>query len=328
MLLLVPHLFPDPHLLESVQGLRLPALETLLGRGRLDRFAAEGVEGALCKALGVERQQDWPIAPIALLADGGVAGDTYWLRADPVHLRVMRDHVVLADSDALALTREEADVLCAAVGAHFGTNLSPLPLHPQRWYLPFPQAPDLLTVPPSLAVGRNIEATQPHGADARRLRAVLNELQMLLHEHPLNLAREARGALPVTSLWPWGGGRLPAAPASRIPVYADEFEARAIAAFCGTPARPLPSRLKAIEADAVVVLDTLAKYGQTGDALGWREALIDLEHDGFVPLRQQLRKMGARGLHIVDPVHGRALHLNSRDTWRVWKRPRPLGPTA
>jgi hypothetical protein len=190
--------------------------------------------------------------------------------------------------------------------------------------LPFPQAPNLLTVPLSLAVGRNIEATQPHGADARRFRAVLNELQMLLHEHPLNLAREARGALPVTSLWLWGGGHLPVAPGSRIPLYADDFEAKAIAGFCGTPARPLPSHFDSLECDAAVVLDTLATCGQIGDALGWRQALIDLERDWFVPLRQQLRKIGARGLQIIDPVHGRALHLDSRDAWRVWKRPRPL----
>ena len=29
---------------------------------------------------------------------------------------------------------------------------------------------------------------------------------MLLHDHPVNIAREARGCLPVTGVWFWGGG--------------------------------------------------------------------------------------------------------------------------
>ncbi|HSC98716.1 MAG TPA: hypothetical protein VLI21_07425, partial [Casimicrobiaceae bacterium] len=33
-----------------------------------------------------------------------------------------------------------------------------------------------------------------------------NEIQMLLHEHPVNAAREARSEPPVTGIWFWGGG--------------------------------------------------------------------------------------------------------------------------
>ena len=36
----------------------------------------------------------------------------------------------------------------------------------------------------------------------------LSEMQMLLHEHPANTAREARGRVPVTGIWIADGGRL------------------------------------------------------------------------------------------------------------------------
>lgn len=327
MLILVPHLFPSARWVEAAcRGLRLPALESLLARGRLESCPADGTEAALCGALGVARQQDWPIAPITLLADGADPGEDFWLRADPVHLRVMRDRVVLAEREALAMTAEEATALAMAIGRHFGDELSPLPLHPQRWYLHFARMPRLTTTPRSVAAGRDVGPLQPQGEDAARLRAQLNELQMLLHDHPVNQAREARGELPINSLWLWGGGRLPVAPACPKRVYADDREALALAAFCGARTRALPTHPDAhfLKAGGIVLLDALSRAGEIGDAHGWRDALRMLERDWFVPFRAQLRGAGTEGLRLLDPASGRALHLTSGDAWRFWCRSRPL----
>lgn len=327
MLFLTPYLFPPLRLLETAaQDLRLPALQTLLARGSRQSSTAGGVEAGLCEALGIARQQDWPIAPISLAEDGGKAGDAYWLRADPVHLRVMRDRIVLADSAAIDLTREEADALALTIGQHFGDDLKPLPLHPRRWYLRYTQAPHLVTTPLSVAVGRDIDPLLPQGADAMRFRAELNELQMLLHDHPVNQAREARGELPVNSLWLWGGGHAPAAHSARVPIYTGDFEAQALGAFCNARVDALPARLdaKLLETDGVVLLDALTVAGQVGDAYGWREALRGLEQDWFVPLLSALRKIGPHGLRLLDPVSGKALFLHPQDAWKLWRRPQRL----
>jgi hypothetical protein len=327
MLFLIPHLFPTARLLEAAaQDLHLPALQTLLARGTRTPCPTEGVEAALCTALGIVRQQDWPLAPITLEADGGVAGNAYWLRADPVHLRVMRDRIVLADSSALNLSRPEADELAATIGQHFGDALRPLPLHPKRWYVQYPTSPRLITTPVSVATGRDIDPLLPQGIDAMPLRSQLNELQMLLHEHPLNQAREARGELPVNSLWLWGGGIKPAVPATRIPVFAREDEARALAAFCGSDLHPLPARLdkSLLKTAGVILLDELTSAGQSGDAYGWREAVRALEANWFVPLLGALRTVGAPGLRLLDPVNGQALHLHASDAWKIWRRPHSL----
>ncbi|MHB1144198.1 MAG: hypothetical protein ACYCZS_04795 [Thiobacillus sp.] len=327
MLFLIPHLFPTAYLLKAAApDLCLPALQTLLVRGTRQPCPGGGVEAALCEAMGIERQQDWPLAPITLAADGGEARDTYWLRADPVHLRVMRDRIVLADSDALSLSREEADALAATISQHFDDDLSPLPLHPRRWYLQFPMAPNLTTTPLSVAVGRDIDPLLPQGGDAMRFRARLNELQMLLHDHPVNQAREARGDLPVNSLWLWGGGHQPAIRTNSIPIYTEDAEAQALGAFCGARVHALPAHLDAhlLETDGIILLDALTRSGQYGDACGWREALRELEQDWFVPLLGMLRKIGPHGLRLLDPVNGRALHLYAHDAWKFWRRPHRL----
>lgn len=327
MLFLIPHLFPTRHLLKAAApDLRLPALQTLLARGSRQSCPDGGVEAALCAALGIERQQDWPLAPITLAADGGEAGNAYWLRADPVHLRVMRDRIVLAGSDVLSLSREEADALADTIGRHFGADLSPLPLHPQRWYLRFPEAPRLTTTPLSVAVGCDIDPLLPQGPDAMRFRSELNELQMLLHVHPVNQAREARGELPVNSLWLWGGGRVSALKCDPPSVHARHAATLALAASCGARTNTLPGQLSAqlLGTQDVVVLDTLAESGQVGDAWGWREAMRDLERDWLAPLQSLLRKAGPHGVRLLDPDHGKALHLSAGDAWRVWRRPRSL----
>jgi hypothetical protein len=328
MLFLIPHLFPTKQLLRAAApDLNLPALQTLLVRGTPQPCPAEGVEAALCAALGIERQQDWPLAPITLAADGGEAGDAYWLRADPVHLRVMRDRIVLANGDALSLSREEANALADTIGLHFGDKLRPLPLHPRRWYLRFPMAPHLTTTPLSVAVGRDIDPLLPRGADAMQFRSQLNELQMLLHDHPVNQAREARGELPVNSLWLWGGGGQPVIPTNNpAPIYTRDPEAQALGAFCNTRVHALPAQLDAhlIKTEGIILLDALTRSGQYGDACGWREALRELEQNWFVPLRGMLRNIGPQGLRLVDPVNGKTLHLQARDAWKIWRRPHRL----
>lgn len=332
MQILIPHLFADKRLLEAAtQNLRLPALETLLGRGSLQACPADGAEAALCQALGIARQQDWPLAPITLEADGQEAGGAYWLRADPVHLRVMRDRIVLADPGVLNLSQQEADELSASIAQHFGETLSPIPLHPQRWYLQLPHPPRLTTTPLSVATGRNIDPVQPQGEAAQHYRTLLNELQMLLFTHPVNLAREERGELPINSVWIWGGGVKPETTQAALSLYANDPESCALGKYGSAQVYPMPTKLERsliqrenAQSENVIHLDSLTAAGLCGDVYGWREALRSMEQDWFVPLLAALRTVDSNGLQLSDPVNGKSLFLQRTDTWKIWRRSRNL----
>lgn len=327
MLWLVPHLFPDRRLLElAAPGLHVPGLHTLLGRGTFESATGEGTEGALCRALGVVRQQDWPLAPISLQSEDGTAGGAYWLRADPAHFQVMRDRIVLAEVGMSDLTRDETDALAVSIADHFGAALPLHGLTSRKGYLRYARSPHLVTTPPSLAIGRPVDAVLPQGEDAAALRVQLNELQMLLHAHPVNLAREARGALPVNALWVWGGGVLPASAASARPVYADSPEAAALTAHCGARLHKLPATLERsmLGQAGVVLLDALEPAARTGDAPGWRHTLENLEKGWFAPLAGALRHCGPSGVQIHDPIRGRGIRLCRADAWKFWRRPRDL----
>ncbi len=327
--LLIPHLLPPP-----AQAPRLPALERLLTRGRGERSGDGAMEAWLCRAFGVARQQDWPLAPLTLTADGGRPEDYYWLRADPVYLRPERDQLVLADSGAFALSQDEARQLCDTLNSHFGPDgLIFYPLRPDRWYLRLERPPLLHTHPLPAVTGRGIDPFLPHGPDAMRWHAVFNEIQMLLYGHPANVEREARGELPVNSVWFWGGGSQPQAGARPFDaVWANDPLARGLAAAAGVAGRPLPATGEEWLAAAagprtpLVVLNALCGAGQYGDALGWREGLQQLEQDWFGPLGRALGRgaLEALTLHATETGEARSFTVRRADLWRLWRRPRPL----
>jgi hypothetical protein len=65
-----------------------------------------------------------------------------------------------------------------------------------------------VTTPVDAARGRRLLASLPRGAEGGTWQRWQNEIEMLLHEHPINSAREARGEATVSGVWFWGGGRL------------------------------------------------------------------------------------------------------------------------
>jgi hypothetical protein len=84
------------------------------------------------------------------------------------------------------------------------------PVTPARWYLRCPPGTQLPPFSsPQAALGDDIAKHLPEGDAGRRWRHLLNEVQVILHNHPLNAERVRRGVAPVNSLWIWGAGMLP-----------------------------------------------------------------------------------------------------------------------
>lgn len=320
MHLLVPYLFPDEGFLQAaLQGLRLPALETLIARGKLHSSETQGIEGALCSAWGIAKQTDWPWAAISLLVDGGEPGEACWLRADPVHLHLQRDRLILLGNDLLDIGVDEAAALTADLRNHFGEAFQPQALQPGRWYWRLEDDPSIATTPLSLAAGRHIDPLLPHGPDALKWRALLNEIQMRLFSHPVNEEREARGLPAVNSIWFWGGGKISRAAATQTRFHCSDELILSVARRLGIPAAALQGSLDEAGDDDLILLSALSQAGQYGDMLAWREAIKRLDTE-WLP---QLIKNRV-GLKIEDPIAGRVLEFSPADRWKFWRRAKPL----
>lgn len=333
--LLIPNLFLElPSGQDPFQGLQLPALATLVGRSQRQSLSTGSVETWLCGAFGVKKQQDWSIAALTLAADGGDPKHYYWFRADPVHLRVQRDQIILADSATLSISQKEADELVHALNRHFESDgMLFYALRPDRWYLRLTTPPHIQTHPLPDVAGKNINDYLPFGLDGMRWHTLFNEMQMLFHSHPINEAREMRGEMPINSVWIWGGGTLPDVsqkPYGRI--WANDALAQALAFVSQTPFECLPETATALlgqgsaSEDSFILLDSLRGAGQYGDVYGWQEGLSKLEQDWFTPLLQALgqRKLTTLTIHAAYINQIQSYTITPRDLWKIWRRIKPL----
>lgn len=327
--LLVPGLlWPNPALRDTVFDLPLPALQTLLGRSRLLREPLDE-NGWWARQAG----QALAAAPLRLLGLDSDGAGPAWLCADPVHLRFEQQTMVLEDPAKLDLSQTDSAALAATVApllAEFGCFQATSTRH---WHLQplaeLPPCPALL----SDLIGQPARALLPAGDEHRPWRRLFNEVQMALHQHPVNQAREAAGLAVVNSLALWGGGHLPPAPERPAPfshILSDDAVHRGLARHWQISADALPGRYQAAPGRTLAVSPLLLAPTRQRDALRWREGLKTLEQDWFAPLLAalaggQLKSFTLVGFGEEDGV-SLCLTATTRpsDRYKFWRRPRPL----
>lgn len=240
----------------------------------------------------------WPMAAITRQRDAGDAALQQWLRADPCHVRPdMTGARVLAIGE-LGLSHDEAQALLAPLRPLFGDlgfQLS-APV-PSRWYVALPIESKLPAFsPPEQVLGDDLLTHLPDGPDGRRWRALLNEAQVTLHNHPVNEARAKAGKPAVNSLCFWGEGRLPDHVRSVLTgVASHEPELLSLAHVAGI----------VNTADGPQLLD----LRQARDWSAVEQRLLP-----------GLRELGAEEVQL-DFADGARFSLRAAQRWRFWRRP-------
>jgi len=200
----------------TVRDLHLPHLSKLLST-MTPTTAVEGDEYSLSPPHERALAAAWgwhgadgtlPFAAHAAAADGIEVGTRAWGLLTPVHWHVGRDHISLADPTELALDDDESRRFLDAIRHLFESEGWSLAYGaPTRWYASHDSLHELPCASLDRVIGRNVDLWLENHPQARLLRRLQNEVQMLLYTHPLNDEREARGALPLNSFWLSGCGR-------------------------------------------------------------------------------------------------------------------------
>jgi len=203
-------LIVDCALTHSMLGLPADsALSSLLTIADVSRHE-KPLEALLAEQCGLAAQPDYPLAAIAAAADGLDVGDAYYLRADPVHMLLQRDSFSLSEPVPLQVEFEHAKSLVLDLNQHFNQEGMHFVLgNSGAWYLRLDITPQIQTTLPSVAMDRNVYPFMPAGADASKWLAYINEIQMLLHDHAVNHARESMQQPAINSIWFSAGGVLP-----------------------------------------------------------------------------------------------------------------------
>jgi hypothetical protein len=127
------------------------------------------------------------------------------LTVTPAHLHAGLDHLVLQPPEAIDTTADEALALIDAANVFLkADDISLQMVDPQCWLLKTPKKLDVELSSSAMAIGRNVDIYMPAGKEGQNLRSLLNELQMLWHDHPVNLARENSGQPKINTVWPEG----------------------------------------------------------------------------------------------------------------------------
>jgi hypothetical protein len=168
-----------------------------------------------------------PFAAHAAAADGIDTGDLAWALLTPGHWQLGRDDVVLLDPEAIEIDDDESTSLFETLRPQFESEgFRAAWGHARRWYAGRDDLDGFATASLDRTIGRNVDqwiraadAAQavPQRDTSRLVRRLQSEAQLLFHQHPVNDAREERGALAVNSFWLSGCGRQQPADAAATP---------------------------------------------------------------------------------------------------------------
>ena len=288
------------------------ALERLCASGLVERRDLP-LEAFACKSFGIAKQRDWPVASISMLGHGLLPTAESYLQVNLVHFSLQRDFfephplhdLSIEDSNAL---REKLNQHFSQAGYQFLATDDP-----HVWMMPVSQAMDANTRMISEVWGRDTRAYMPEGDDALKLRMLINEAQMLLHEHLVNEQREASGLLPVNSIWFSGGGVLPEIVAkSKFSFYAEDPLLKGLAVLTKANHHKVPQTFSDLPKEKHVLL--------------WLDQLQHLESQWFLPMLKALRvgKLKRLSLRMGVANYTYIVTLTPLDVWKFWRLKKPL----
>jgi hypothetical protein len=167
-------------------------------------------------------------------------------------------------------------------------------------------------------LGRNLRDLMPAGRDGARVRSLMNEIQMLLHEHPVNLARLERRQPAINSVWLWGIGRLEKLSSAKLPLlYTDDAWLAGLWRLHRAAVLSLDEFAAADEAGKdTLVACASAPGGDAGTNLAFVEAAC------FAPAKAGLQRGSTAMISLL--LGDRTFAVDSRARYRFWRRRRPL----
>ncbi len=234
--------------------------------------------------------------------------DHIWLVAEPVYLKPDRDALALFRGAHLEISSLEATALVTTLNHHFAQDgLLFAAATPSRWYVQCPvnKAPSASSASWIAARGELFTHMPVSQSGGLNWRAILNEVQMLLFNHPVNEQRELGGLAPINGVWVFGGSTslTTAVKAPYQAVYSANFETLALADFHKAKCLEIPDNWVSTKfsENSVVTIDNLGSIAVEQDFSRWQYARDALDSSLFSPLHQQLQRGEISCLRLIDP---------------------------
>ncbi len=312
-LLVAGALLPGELAVALTPSLNTPHLQARLSRATEVARGVSSTEGAA--------HLDWlankffarcapaPTAPYAYAQLAGKPAHAYVWHADPVHIEVARDHLLVQSLGSDPLTVKESEALLAAANEFASACNCEFTTAGEHWFL-LSESEWLINARPLSAV---IDGTveMPTGRDAQIWNRLHNAIQMTWHADGVNAEREAKGLRTINAIWLHGGGRWNAlAPIEFSQVNSDAPEWRGVAHAAGAIGLPASAPL----ADAALVIsDDAWAAKRCEDWKAWLQALTAID--------RTLNDWEAASIDLIlCGTTQRTFRLRPLDRYKPWRR--------
>jgi len=323
--ILLPGLFDLP-LAELEPGFvddRLPNLNRILGWSATAANQDYSIDAMLMRALmPAACAGGTALAMASVFAEEGQAAERLML-VKALHLRADLQgaiampipdsaenlkHIDIIINDLKELFKEDCDITAIADGLYL--------MH-LRHFDPPTHYPHPLAV-----LGRNVNGFIEQSRQVLPWYRLVNELQMFMHQHPLNSQRLREGRLPINSIWAWGAGPLPV-PSRRPLFYCDDPVLQRFAASIGLAPESCSNLHRGADlGDALIVDLRLLELLKSGLDTRLDELLLDIEGRLLRPVLQALQR---RPLPLLLRAGYRLdFTLGARARFKFWRRPGSL----
>ena len=323
------------------------AREGVLGRSKNvpDRFLP-GSDVATLSLFGYDPEVVFTgRAPLEAAAAGVPLGPDDW--AVRCNLMTIRDGR-LSDFTAGHITSEEGRELMEALQRKLGRpDIEFFPGVSYRNLMiyrgtgrPSPFADDTATTPPHDQPDQPAEDYLPRGTGSELLRELIVEGAKVVRDHPVNLARLAKGKPPANAIWLWGQGKAPQLPSFqeihglRGAIISAVDLVRGVGLLAGWDRIDVPGATGYLDTDyaakgaaGVAALDdhdlvcvhveAPDEASHEGRAEAKVEALERIDREIVGPLRRAIADRGGRIL--VSPDHATLVRTKAHDrAWVPW----------
>ena len=296
---------------------------------------AEGWRAWVARWLGLPEYSHVAPASIAAAALAGAltepadaaADRAVWL-ATPMHLIAGLTSVHLDRRSVLRLPGAELAELTASFRETFrGSGFDLNPLESGELLLAGPPQPAGATATePARMLLTSMAEALPAGQGAPALRRLSSEIEMWLHDHAVNHARARRGAVPVATLWLWGGGAPPAQPTAIArettdAAFGSDAYLRGLWRLAGGESRPMPVDCAAVigepRAQRALAVVEVAELLHAHASWSLAQAVAEIDRRLLSPALAALRRGELQRLVLL--ANDRSLSVRSADRWRLWR---------
>ncbi|QBB70509.1 phosphoglycerate mutase [Pseudolysobacter antarcticus] len=307
-------LLPNKHRCAADPVLAKGTLSRWLSLGNQQPVLTGGREAILRQRFQFNGSQ-FPVAALTRELDKNDAGKHLWLRADPAYVRADMAAARMLACGELGLTQDEADMLGASLQPLFDEHGLVLETTTSsRWYLRCPATESLPEfAAPDAVLGDDLYLHMPSGDLGKRWRRLLSEVQITLHNHPLNAVRATRGQVPINSLWFWGAGVLPASIKTDLNrVISNDEVVLALATHAQIVAQNLPDNRSEIIATLAREESVLLDLGEMRDGAA-------IEREWLMPLATALKNGSITAIQLLF-ASGESCVARAAHRWRFWRR--------